>query len=420
MLARQKQKAKGLDLAPGSNFTSALREKKQLKKPHILQSSFAVKRNNLLLASTNEAQTEGAKTSITLQTDSDISIPSSPCSQDRSERQSPINSKVIPDLREKTPLPFKSRTPSIARNLELKQIPQGNEPAQLRPSHSTKNLKLSSRRPSLKVDEEGETSDSSIHIPSRTTPNKKHTGTILPNTVSFGMPNTCKNASQRTRPAIFEAAKTKSRSKTPVSKNEIEQDAEEGQGKRTKTERNEKVAMETSSYAQKKKIPVNQGYKRPESKQSSQSSLSTNPSKNDLKVGSNGKVSQKSIKLATDYDDEAIFSENEPGSPVTPKVKEIVAIKPTKAKFRFSFPNYCPARLSTKGHGIVEAYAVATNQGPVRDYNEDRVSVLLNITRPSSYKGENWPNCSFFGVFDGHGGSRCADYLRDHLHEFVK
>lgn len=25
----------------------------------------------------------------------------------------------------------------------------------------------------------------------------------------------------------------------------------------------------------------------------------------------------------------------------------------------------------------------------------------------------------FFGVFDGHGGAACADYLRDNLHNFV-
>mmetsp|Transcript_110 Transcript_110/g.125 ORF Transcript_110/g.125 Transcript_110/m.125 type:complete len:85 (+) Transcript_110:1207-1461(+) len=31
----------------------------------------------------------------------------------------------------------------------------------------------------------------------------------------------------------------------------------------------------------------------------------------------------------------------------------------------------------------------------------------------------NWPQICFFGVFDGHGGSVCADYLRDNLHNFV-
>ena len=32
---------------------------------------------------------------------------------------------------------------------------------------------------------------------------------------------------------------------------------------------------------------------------------------------------------------------------------------------------------------------------------------------------ENWPKCSYFGVYDGHGGAACADFLRDNLHQFV-
>lgn len=27
-----------------------------------------------------------------------------------------------------------------------------------------------------------------------------------------------------------------------------------------------------------------------------------------------------------------------------------------------------------------------------------------------------WPKISFFGIYDGHGGSGCADFLRQHLH----
>jgi serine/threonine protein phosphatase PrpC len=30
-----------------------------------------------------------------------------------------------------------------------------------------------------------------------------------------------------------------------------------------------------------------------------------------------------------------------------------------------------------------------------------------------------WPKCSFFGVYDGHGGNVCADFLRDYLHQLV-
>lgn len=34
-------------------------------------------------------------------------------------------------------------------------------------------------------------------------------------------------------------------------------------------------------------------------------------------------------------------------------------------------------------------------------------------------EGVEWPQVCFFGVFDGHGGANCADYLRDNLHNFV-
>jgi protein phosphatase 2C family protein 2/3 len=44
----------------------------------------------------------------------------------------------------------------------------------------------------------------------------------------------------------------------------------------------------------------------------------------------------------------------------------------------------------------------------------------LNIVRPKNKdENERWPKCSFFGIFDGHGGSLCADYLRDNLHHFI-
>lgn len=40
--------------------------------------------------------------------------------------------------------------------------------------------------------------------------------------------------------------------------------------------------------------------------------------------------------------------------------------------------------------------------------------------KPENKTGsEPWPRCSFFGIFDGHGGNSCADFLRDRLHTFV-
>jgi protein phosphatase 2C family protein 2/3 len=80
-------------------------------------------------------------------------------------------------------------------------------------------------------------------------------------------------------------------------------------------------------------------------------------------------------------------------------------------------PEYQDAKYSNKRNGLVSGYGANTNQGIARNYNEDRVAIILNIMKPKS-KTSNavWPKCSFFGIYDGHGGPTCADFLRDYLH----
>lgn len=85
-----------------------------------------------------------------------------------------------------------------------------------------------------------------------------------------------------------------------------------------------------------------------------------------------------------------------------------------------NLPTWEPTKCSVRENGCIMGYAANTNQGIIRDYNEDRVSIVLNIMQPPSKKNvEHWPKCSFFGVFDGHGGNTCADFLRDNLHQFI-
>lgn len=83
-------------------------------------------------------------------------------------------------------------------------------------------------------------------------------------------------------------------------------------------------------------------------------------------------------------------------------------------------PTLGPTKHSLKENGAVQAYAANTHKGLVRDYNEDRVAIILNISKPANSKYEGvWPKCSYFAIFDGHGGDSCADYLRDHLHHMI-
>lgn len=101
---------------------------------------------------------------------------------------------------------------------------------------------------------------------------------------------------------------------------------------------------------------------------------------------------------------------------------------PSGSRYKFlsnhktaNLPYFDPTKCSSKKNGIIKAYAANTNQGLVRNYNEDRVAIILNIMRPPHYDAKDeWPVCSYFGIYDGHGGTACADFLRDNLHQFVR
>lgn len=91
-----------------------------------------------------------------------------------------------------------------------------------------------------------------------------------------------------------------------------------------------------------------------------------------------------------------------------------------KVQTTSTLPNPEPTHTSKQSHGPIQAFAVCTNQGLVRNYNEDRVSIVINAQKPPNKQhNEKWPNCNFLGVMDGHGGSKCAEFLKDNLHHYV-
>lgn len=67
----------------------------------------------------------------------------------------------------------------------------------------------------------------------------------------------------------------------------------------------------------------------------------------------------------------------------------------------------------------VKGQASMTDNGCVRDYNEDRITVIPKVERPERIAEGLWPKCSFFGIYDGHGGDSCSQFLMDNLHNFV-
>lgn len=84
-----------------------------------------------------------------------------------------------------------------------------------------------------------------------------------------------------------------------------------------------------------------------------------------------------------------------------------------------NFTNFEPSKTSSKTMGVIKAYGANTYQGLVRNYNEDRVSIIINMAKPQNYSKNYWPRTSFFGIYDGHGGSMCSEFLRDSLHKLI-
>ena len=79
-----------------------------------------------------------------------------------------------------------------------------------------------------------------------------------------------------------------------------------------------------------------------------------------------------------------------------------------------------PGKISSKSFGIITSYAANTNQGIVRNYNEDRVSIIINMNKPDTYNSTlPWPKISYFAIFDGHAGNKCAEYLRENLLKLI-
>jgi serine/threonine protein phosphatase PrpC len=75
--------------------------------------------------------------------------------------------------------------------------------------------------------------------------------------------------------------------------------------------------------------------------------------------------------------------------------------------------------FSEKPHGVMNAFGANTHQGISRNYNEDKVAIIANIQKPKHKQISPWPVCSFFAIYDGHGGHKCANFMKENLHWII-
>ena len=87
--------------------------------------------------------------------------------------------------------------------------------------------------------------------------------------------------------------------------------------------------------------------------------------------------------------------------------------------FSKSYPDYGKCVCSQKMQGLMKSYAYNSYKGIVKDYNEDRVAVVSQIQKPQKTIHRTWPKMSYFGVFDGHGGENCSEYLKNNFLDYL-
>ena len=88
---------------------------------------------------------------------------------------------------------------------------------------------------------------------------------------------------------------------------------------------------------------------------------------------------------------------------------------------REKFLLYKDAKCSEKPFNLVAAYGVNTYKGTIRNYNEDRISVIVNAkySMHQKLKNNNDDKVSYFGIYDGHAGNKCCEFLKNNLHNYI-
>ena len=83
--------------------------------------------------------------------------------------------------------------------------------------------------------------------------------------------------------------------------------------------------------------------------------------------------------------------------------------------------SYRDAKYSEKPFDYIIGYGVNTYKGTIRNYNEDRISVVVNAKYSNFQKLRNIssPKVSYFAIYDGHAGNKCCEFLKNNLHTYI-
>ena len=87
--------------------------------------------------------------------------------------------------------------------------------------------------------------------------------------------------------------------------------------------------------------------------------------------------------------------------------------------FKNKYKNFEESIISKKEEidekEYIKGYGYNSSKGNIRDYNEDALTVTKIY-----FNDDKTDYCYYFGIYDGHGGNGCSNYLKDNLHMNIK
>ena len=103
-----------------------------------------------------------------------------------------------------------------------------------------------------------------------------------------------------------------------------------------------------------------------------------------------------------------------------PNYKKTATLMTVNTLAKIPYSEYTQAEYSHKPFYNICGYAFNSYNGKVKKYNEDRTKTIVNYHKKLIVNGKQIsPRISYFGVFDGHGGNGCSNFLRDHLDTYL-
>ena len=87
---------------------------------------------------------------------------------------------------------------------------------------------------------------------------------------------------------------------------------------------------------------------------------------------------------------------------------------------KIQYPNYPKVEISSNSFGKIVAYAYNSYHGIVKNNNEDKITIIPEYKPNKLFKSINGNiinyQISYFGIYDGHGGDKCSNFLKEKMH----